>query len=139
MAVKLTALSLGSAQCNAPLGTSPLGISAPLTSTPLRLSQCSAIHRSAHFDTAQCSAVGRFSTAKPGLTQVSQSTHGILRKLLHDLNLEKCSRYLPGAAISPRMGLCPSCWIFSTNMPALPGLKNDELRFHFHGILGNLG
>jgi len=30
------------------------------------------------------------------LAQVSQSTHGILRKLLHDLNLEKCSRYLPG-------------------------------------------
>ncbi len=30
------------------------------------------------------------------LTQVSQSTHGILRKLLHDFDLEKCSRYLPG-------------------------------------------
>ncbi len=28
--------------------------------------------------------------------QASQSTHGILRKLLHDLDLEKCSRYLPG-------------------------------------------
>ena len=30
------------------------------------------------------------------LAQVSQPTHGILPKLLHNLNLEKCSRYLPG-------------------------------------------
>jgi len=37
-----------------------------------------------------------FGRAGKNLAQVSQSTHGIMRKLLHDLNLEKCSRYLPG-------------------------------------------
>ncbi len=34
-----------------------------------------------------------------------------------------------GTDMSPRVGLWVlRCWIFSTKMPALPDLKNDDLR-----------